>query len=209
MTESNHFLEFDFNTYLPNSFVSRQKTNQRLRFFISSVAAKAEFVFRAEEGRRLQGEFLLTGGLATKAFQIVEATETTLIASQFSRNVTRLLVNRNGFRDEKSFHWVDQRAVSIAEAPWVFEHAWDQLRRASSQNAMLAVTVEFHDGSKVRKIAVVRSKTMNSEADVFLVTETGELEKRRLVLTFQGNRLSMFAIDVPIIGLVKFALDER
>lgn len=209
MTESNHFLDFDFQTYSPNSFVSRQKPNKRLRFFISSVAAKAEFVFRTDEGGRLQGEFRLTGGLATKALQVIEATETTAIASSFARKVTRLLVHRSGFRDEKSFQWADQKTVSIAEAPWVFEHAWDQLRRASSQNAMLAVTVEFHDGYKVRKIAIVRSKTMNSEADVFLVTERGELEKRRLVLTFQGNRLTTFAIDVPVIGLVKFSLDER
>jgi hypothetical protein len=209
LTESNHFLDFDFKSYSPNSFAGRQKTSQRLRFFISSVAAKAEFIFRKEEGGRLQGEFRLNGGLATKAFQLVEATETTLMASDFARKVTRHLVNRNGFRDEKSFQWVGQNTVSIAEAPWVFEHAWDQLRRATSQNANPAVTVEFHDGSKVRKIAIVRSKTMNSEADVFLLTESVELEKRRLVLTFQGIRLSMFAIDVPVIGLVKFSLDER
>ncbi len=201
MTESNHFLEFDFKTYQPKK--------QRLRFFISSLAAKAEFVFRAEEANELKGEFKLTGGLATKALQVVEATEAVLIASSFNRKVNRLLVNRNGFRDEKSYQWDGQKVVSISEAPWVFEHAWDQLRRATSLNTKIAVTLEFHDGAKVRKIAIVRSKTMNSEADVFFIQEGRELEKRRLVLGFQGNRLSMFSMDVPVIGLVKFALDER
>lgn len=209
MTEATQFLEFDFKTYAPNSLVSRQKTKQRLRFSISSVAAKAEFVFRAEEGSGLEGEFRLTGGLATKALQIVEATETVAIASDYGRKVHRLLVSRTGFRDEKAYQWAGQKVVSIAEAPWVFEHAWDQLRRATSQNTHVAVTLEFHDGARSRKIAILRSKTMNSEADVFLVEEGRALGKRRLVLGFQGNRLSMFAIDVPVIGLVKFALDER
>lgn len=201
MTESNHFLEFDFKTYQPKK--------QRLRFFISTVAAKAEFVFRSEEGDRIHAQYQLTGGIATKALHVLEASETVTLSRDQSRKVDRLLVSRTGFRDEKSFQWSESRVVSIAEAPFVFEHAWDQLRRASSQNTKTAVTIEFHDGTKIRKIAVLRSATMNSEADVYLLREGAKLEKRSLVLGFQGNRLLMFGIDVPVIGPVKFALDER
>lgn len=201
LTDSNHFLEFDFKTYQPKK--------QRLRFFISSVAAKAEFVFRSEEGGLIQAQFQLTGGIATKALPVTEASERVTLARDYSRKVERLLVNRTGFRDEKSFQWSESQVVSIAEAPFVFEHAWDQLRRASSQSAKTAVTIAFHDGTKIRKIAVLRSASMNSEADVFLLREGADLGKRRLVLGFQGNRLLMFGIDVPVIGLVKFALDER
>jgi hypothetical protein len=201
LTESNHFLDFDFNSYKPSI--------QRLRFSISSAAAKAEFVFRAESATRIRGEYRLTGGLAGKTLQTVEANESVTIASDKARKVDRLLVSRTGFRDEKSFQWSDSQVVSIAEAPWVFEHAWDQLRRATSQNTNAAVAVEFHDGAKVRKIAIARSKNMNSEAHVFLVQQGTKLDERKLVLGFQGNRLAMFGIDVPIIGLVRFSLDGR
>jgi hypothetical protein len=201
LTNSNHFLDFDYKTYQPK--------NKKLRFFISSMAAKAEFVFRSEGGDRIRAQYQLTGGLATKALHVIEASETVTVSGVQARKADRVLISRNGFRDEKSFEWAGPAIVSIAEAPFVFEHAWDQLRRACSHDEKTAVTVEFNDGTKIRKIAILRSANMNSEADVFLLREGAGPGKRSLVLTFQGNRLLMFGIDVPVIGLVKFVLDER
>ncbi len=213
MTEANQFLEFDFRSYhsdlLAKLTSNRSSAGPRLRFYISSVAAKAEIIFRIDEGSRILAQYRLTGGLATKAMKVTEADEATVISKDLERKVERLLVSRNGFRDEKSYRWSEAKTVSISEAPWVFEHAWDQLRRASSMNDKTAVTIEFHDGSKVQRLAVARSQTMNSEADVFLLKEGQALGKRNLILGFRGNQLAMFGIEVPLIGLLKFALDER